>query len=104
MLFRSRRSPSHHRAHHGRNPRYIDRNYGGTLIVWDRLFGTFVEESKDELPEYGIVNQVHTRSLLVSWLHEYRDLLRDIARPGPFFQRIRHLWKAPEWTRSSTDR
>lgn len=97
-------TPSHHRAHHGRNPRYIDRNYGGTLIVWDRLFGTFVEESKDELPEYGIVNQVHTRSLLVSWLHEYRDLLRDIARPGPFFQRIRHLWKAPEWTRSSTDR
>ena len=95
-------TPSHHRAHHGRNPRYIDRNYAGTLIVWDRLFGTFVEESKDEPPEYGIVNQVHTRNLFVSWLHEYRDLLRDIAQPGPFFQRIRHVWKAPEWTRSLT--
>ena len=49
-------TPSHHRAHHGRNPRYIDKNYGGTLIVFDRLFGTFVPET--EAPDYGLVRQV----------------------------------------------
>lgn len=93
-------TPSHHRAHHGRNPGYIDRNCGGTLIVWDRLFGTFVEESANEPPEYGIVNQIHTDSLLVSWFHEYADLFRDIARPGPMRQRLRHLWMPPEWRRA----
>ncbi len=54
-------SPSNHRAHHAVNERYLDRNYGGILIVWDRLFGTFVEECDDEPPVYG------TRSPLRSW-------------------------------------
>ena len=54
-------SPSNHRAHHAVNGRYLDRNYGGILIVWDRLFGTFVEECDDDPPVYG------TRSPLRSW-------------------------------------
>lgn len=54
-------SPSNHRAHHAVNDRYLDRNYGGILIVWDRLFGTFVEEDDTDPPVYG------TRSPLRSW-------------------------------------
>jgi len=92
-------TPSHHRVHHGRNPGYIDRNYGGTLIVWDRLFGTFVDEDAKEPPEYGITRPVPSNNLLVLWTHEYVDLFRDIARPGDLSARLKHLWQPPEWQR-----
>lgn len=90
-------TPSHHRAHHGRNPQYIDRNYGGILIIYDRLFGTFVEEQ--EAVDYGIVRQVQSFNPLWLNLHEWVDLARDVARPGPLWQRLRHLWMPPEWRR-----
>jgi len=92
-------TPSHHRVHHGRNPGYIDRNYGGTLIIWDRLFGTFVAENAESPPEYGITTPVPSNNLLVLWTHEYRDMFRDMAQPGPMTQRLKHLWKPPEWGR-----
>lgn len=89
-------TPSHHRVHHGRNPGYIDRNYGGTLIVWDRLFGTFVAEDEQAPPDYGITRPIHSRNLLVLWTHEYVDLFRAMARPGGLQARLKHLWKPPE--------
>jgi sterol desaturase/sphingolipid hydroxylase (fatty acid hydroxylase superfamily) len=92
-------TPSHHRVHHGRNPGYIDRNYGGTLIIWDRLFGTFVAEDEQAPPEYGITTPVPSNNLLVLWTHEYRDMFRDMAQPGPIGQRLKHLWMPPEWNR-----
>ncbi|PXX93414.1 sterol desaturase family protein [Marinobacter vulgaris] len=93
-------TPSHHRVHHGRNPGYIDRNYGGTLILWDRLFGTFVAEDEQAPPEYGITRPVHSHNLLVLWTHEYVDLFRAMARPGGgLLSRLKHLWKPPEWDR-----
>lgn len=94
-------TPSHHRVHHGRNPGYIDRNYGGTLIVWDRLFGTFVAEDEQAPPDYGITRPVHSRNLLVLWTHEYVDLFRAMARPGGLLSRLKHLWKPPEWDRDA---
>ena len=90
-------TPSHHRVHHARNPQYIDRNYAGVLIVWDRLFGTYVPEV--EAPEYGIVRQIHSRNPLVMMFHEWQDMFRDAARPGPLWQRLKHLWAPPEWVR-----
>lgn len=92
-------TPSHHRVHHGRNPGYIDRNYGGILIIWDRLFGSFVDEDMQSPPEYGITRPVSSGNLLVLWTHEYVDLFRDMARPGSLGSRLRHLWKPPEWQR-----
>ncbi|MDI9244163.1 sterol desaturase family protein [Marinobacter sp. CHS3-4] len=97
-------TPSHHRVHHGRNPGYIDRNYGGVLIIWDRLFGTFVAEDEQAPPEYGITTPVPSNNLLVLWTHEYRDMFRDMARPGPWKERLRHLWKPPEWQREAGSR
>ena len=92
-------TPSHHRVHHGRNEEYIDRNFGGTLIIWDRLFGTFVEERDDLPPEYGITRQVHSYNPVWLTLHEWVDMARDMSRPGPVWQRIKHLWMPPEWQR-----
>jgi sterol desaturase/sphingolipid hydroxylase (fatty acid hydroxylase superfamily) len=94
-------TPSHHRVHHGRNPGYIDRNYGGTLIIWDRLFDTFVAEDEQAPPEYGITRPVRSHNLLVLWTHEYVDLFRAMARPGGLLSRLRHLWKPPEWDRDA---
>ncbi|ULQ47543.1 sterol desaturase family protein [Flagellatimonas centrodinii] len=92
-------TPSHHRVHHARNPQYIDRNYAGVLIIWDKLFGSFVPE---EAPcEYGIVRQIHTRNPFVMMFHEWRDMFRDVARPGPLWLRLKHLWAPPEWERPS---
>ena len=90
-------TPSHHRAHHGRNPRYIDKNYGGTLILWDRLFGTFVEETEEV--DYGLVNQVRSHNPLWLTVHEWVAMVRDILQPGPLRLRVKHLWAPPEWER-----
>jgi len=92
-------TPSHHRAHHGRNPRYIDRNYGGTLIVFDRLFGTFVDET--ESVDYGLVHPVHSHNPVWLTVHEWVAMAHDVARPGPWSQRLKHLWAPPEWERPS---
>lgn len=92
-------TPRHHRVHHARNPDYIDRNYGGVLIIWDRLFGTFVAERDDEPCDYGIVRQVQTQNPLTMMFHEWRDMFSDVARPGPLWLRLKHLWAPPEWRR-----
>ena len=94
-------TPSHHRVHHARNPQYIDRNYAGVFIVWDKLFGSFVPE---EAPcDYGIVEPVRTRNPLVMMFHEWGSMLADVMRPGPWPQRLAHLWRPPEWKRPWPD-
>ena len=90
-------SPSNHRAHHAVNERYLDRNYGGMLIVWDRLFGTFVEEDDAEPCVYG------TRSPLRSWnplwanLQVYADLARDSWRAERWADKLRVWFMPPGW-------
>lgn len=95
-------TPSHHRAHHGRNSEYIDRNYGGILIVWDRLFGTFVAEQAQ--PDYGIPAQIHTHNPLTLNFHEWKDMLRDASRPGlTLWQRGRLIFGPPEVSLHGTE-
>lgn len=96
-------TPSHHRVHHARNPKYIDRNYGGVLIIWDRLFGSFVEEDPAVPCEYGIVKPVRSNNPLVLTFHEWRDMLRDAAQPQPFVSRLRQLFGAPEQAHAQRD-
>jgi len=73
-------TPSHHRVHHARNPRYLDRNYAGILIVWDRLFGTFQPELDDEKPRYGIVHNLGDFNILRAVFHEWAQIGRDLVR------------------------
>ncbi|WP_242110085.1 sterol desaturase family protein [Luteimonas aquatica] len=75
-------TPSHHRVHHARNPKYIDRNYAGVLIVWDKLFGTYVDEDPEVPCEYGIVGQVHSHNPITLTFHEWIAMFGDAARSG----------------------
>lgn len=71
-------TPSHHRVHHGANPEYLDCNYGGVLIVFDRLFGTFVEERDDIVIRYGLTTPLVSYNPLKIALHEWVNLGRDL--------------------------
>lgn len=95
-------TPSHHRVHHGRNDRYVDRNFGGTLIIWDRLFGTFTPENPQEKPEYGITRQIYSFNPITLTFHEWRDMFRDMAEPGPWGLKLKHLWASPDWQRTQS--
>jgi sterol desaturase/sphingolipid hydroxylase (fatty acid hydroxylase superfamily) len=73
-------TPSHHRVHHARNPRYLDRNYAGILIVWDKLFGTFQPELDEEPCRYGIVKNLGDFNILRVAFHEWAAMAKDVAR------------------------
>ena len=92
-------TPSHHRVHHATNPRYLDANYAGTLIVWDRMFGTFVPELEEDRPHYGIVKNIGTFNPLRVAFHEWVAMLKDAFSPGlTFGQRLRYLFMPPGWS------
>ncbi|HTQ99774.1 MAG TPA: sterol desaturase family protein, partial [Candidatus Acidoferrum sp.] len=80
-------TPSHHRVHHAANPRYLDANYGGVLIIYDRLFGTFIEESADEPVVFGLVKPQTSSNPFVVALSEWRAMLMDALRN----------WRHPLW-------
>ena len=73
-------TPSHHRVHHARNPRYLDKNYAGVLIIWDRLFGTFQPELDEEAPRYGLVHNHGRFNILRVAFHEWVGIGQDIVR------------------------
>lgn len=73
-------TPSHHRVHHGRNPYCIDKNYGGTLIIWDRLFGTFQKENENETIAYGLVHNVESFNQIYCQLFYLKETLWDKPR------------------------
>lgn len=87
-------TPSHHRVHHGKNPAYIDKNYGGMFIIWDRLFGTF--EPEVEEPVYGTVSPL--RSWNPFWANAvfYADMAKYM-RGLPLSQQLQVLWRPPGW-------
>ena len=92
-------TPSHHRVHHATNPRYLDANYAGTLIVWDRMFGTFVEELDEDVPRYGLVHNIATFNPFRVAFHEWIGMFRDATRPGlTIRQRLGYLFMPPGWT------
>lgn len=91
-------TPSHHRVHHATNPRYLDKNYAGVFIVWDRLFGTFEPERDDEAIRYGIVKQLGSFNLLWAAFHEWVGIARDMwAAPG-VRNKLGYLLMPPGWS------
>ncbi|SQH77947.1 Sterol desaturase [Shewanella benthica] len=88
-------TPSHHRVHHGRNPQYIDKNYAGVLIIWDRMFGTYVKE--EETVEYGITKPINSFNPLIVTFSEWRSMFSEAFSPGlTLKQRARLLFSPPE--------
>ena len=90
-------TPSHHRVHHATNPRYLDRNYAGTFIIWDRIFGTFTEEVEGEKIRYGIIKQLGTFNLLWSVFHEWIGIAQDLWF-APWRHKFSYLWRPPGWS------
>jgi len=90
-------SPSNHRVHHGVNDRYLDRNYGGILILWDRMFGTFVEESDEEPVVYGTRAPLGTLDPLWANVEVYAALARDSWRTRGWADRLRLWFARPGW-------
>lgn len=88
-------TPSHHRVHHGRDPKYIDKNHAGVFIIWDRMFGTFQKE--EEEPTYGVVSPLNSFNPVWAQVHAFRDLWRVSLK----CRRLRDVWgvwtKKPGW-------
>ena len=92
-------TPSHHRVHHSRNPKYLDANYAGTLIIWDRMFGTFVAEDPKEPCDYGLVVPMTTLNPLTILFEEYANIFKDICKPGLSLKaRFMYLFGPPGWS------
>ncbi|MCW2544633.1 MAG: fatty acid hydroxylase [Frankiales bacterium] len=89
-------TPSHHRVHHGSQSQYLDRNYGGALIVWDRLFGTF--EPEGERVVYGLTTNIGTYNPLRVATHEYVAIWRDLRAASSWRERAGYLLHGPGWS------
>ncbi len=94
-------TPSHHRVHHGTNPRYLDANYGGVLIVWDRLFGTFTAEVDAEPVRYGLVRQLGSFNILWAASHEWIAIARDVCH-APWRHKLGYMVKPPGWSHDNS--
>jgi len=95
-------TPSHHRVHHARNPRYLDRNYAGILIIWDRVFGTFEPEHDDEPCRYGIVKNLGDFNLLRVAFHEWIGIGKDLATARSPREAAGYLFGPPGWRPDGT--
>lgn len=91
-------TPSHHRVHHATNPKYLDANYAGVLIIWDKMFGTFVPEDDAEKPRYGIVKNLGTFNPLVIAFHEWIGLIKDLASARSLRDVLGYTLGPPGWS------
>ena len=91
-------TPSHHRVHHGSNPIYLDRNHAGILIIWDKLFGTFQPELKDEKIVYGLVSNINTynpiKIAFIEWINMFKDVIST--------SKLLYFIKPPGWKHDGT--
>jgi hypothetical protein len=89
-------TPSHHCVHHGANEIYLDRNYGGILIVWDRIFGSFQGET--ERPRYGLTKNVGSFHPSRVAFHEFIDLVGDLRAASSWRDRLGYVFRGPGWS------
>ncbi|MDI3319622.1 sterol desaturase family protein [Pinibacter soli] len=87
-------TPSHHRVHHASNEKYLDKNYGDVLIIWDKLFGTF--QAEEEEPQYGLTKPLKSFSFLWQHFHFFIELWLSVKKEKGFFNKIKLLFKKPD--------
>ena len=97
-------TPSHHRVHHAVQHKYLDRNHAGILIIWDRLFGTFVKEDLKDLPVYGITENIKSYNPAIIATHEYVNSWRDIKRANKLSDKFKYLFYPPGWSHDGENR
>ena len=88
-------TPSHHRVHHGSNPKYLDKNYAGIFIIWDRMFGTFEEEQEEVV--YGLVKPIESINPFVAFLHGFYRVGRDVWNMPGLRNKFGVLFGPPGW-------
>jgi sterol desaturase/sphingolipid hydroxylase (fatty acid hydroxylase superfamily) len=89
-------TPSHHRVHHASNVNYLDKNLGMVFIVWDRLFGTFVEEQEEA--RYGLTHNIETSNWLQLVFHEWISLYADLKKPSSLKAKFIYVFGPPGWS------
>jgi sterol desaturase/sphingolipid hydroxylase (fatty acid hydroxylase superfamily) len=91
-------TPSHHRVHHGSDLIYLDKNYAGTLIIWDKIFKTYQPEKYT--PQYGLTKKINTSNPFVIAFHEWINMFRDLKKSKSVSEGIHHLFNAPGWSKN----
>ena len=91
-------SPSHHRVHHASNIRYLDKNMGMCLIIWDRMFGTFQEELTEEPVVYGLVKPVQSNNPFKIIFHEWQNIGKDLKKKTSFTTKLKYMLMPPGWS------
>ncbi len=95
-------SPSNHRVHHSRKLEDFDKNYGGILMLWDHLFGTYKAEEQKTV-EYGILHNISTYNVFHIVFDEFRDMVRDVKKAPDFSAKLHYIFKAPGWKHDGKD-
>jgi len=88
-------TPSHHRVHHGRDPKYIDKNHAGALIIWDKMFGTFQEE--EEKPHYGVTTPLNSLNAVWANFIHYNFIYENFKKANSWKDKIKLLFNKPGW-------
>lgn len=92
-------TPSHHRVHHGSNVRYLDKNMGMLLIIWDKLFGTFQAEDENDPVKYGLTTNIKTYNPFTMVFHEWKNMFSDLRKKkcSPL-QKFGYVFGPPGWS------
>jgi sterol desaturase/sphingolipid hydroxylase (fatty acid hydroxylase superfamily) len=90
-------TPSHHRVHHASNLEYLDRNYGGVLIIFDRIFGTFAEEQQTIPPRYGLTRPIRSNNPFTIVFHEWIRMFQEVCSAKSWCDRMMFAFAAPDW-------
>ena len=95
-------TPSHHRVHHGSDLIYLDKNYAGTLIIWDKFFGTYQQE--EFKPKYGLTKNIQSSNPFVIAFHEWVEMFQDLKKSNCFFDCFNYLFNAPGWSKDGSNK
>ena len=98
-------TPAHHRVHHASNIRYLDKNMGMCLIIWDRMFGTFQDELPEDPVKYGLTKPLkNPHNLFNHVIHEWKGMLADLKKKVPLATKIKYLFKPPGWSHDGSSK
>ena len=95
-------TPSHHRVHHGTNLKYLDRNHGGVLIIWDRIFGTF--QAGEERPTYGLTKNIPSNNPVIIAFQTWRELFRKAFSSGSIRTGLKYFYMSPGWSHDGSSK
>ena len=94
-------TPSHHRVHHAINNGYLDKNFAGVLIIWDKLFGTYVEEDENKPCKYGIIGQLNSNNPIKITFHQWQYLFKSTYRANGLKAKLKVVFGYPTSSQSS---